>query len=92
MLDAARFFGPHSGFDEPRPGEYWHHTVPLPNGRQMRSNGTPNPDAQRLMWNAFELKSLRGKTVLDVGAADGYFSLASEAVGADNVTALDLNY
>ena len=43
-------------------------------------------------WNAFGITNLEGRTVLDIGAADGYFSLASKAVGADKVTAVDLNY
>ena len=92
MLDAVRFFGPYAGFDEPSPDECWFHTAPLPNGRRMRSNRIENPDAQNLMWKTFEIESLSGKKVLDIGAADGFFSLAAKAMGAEKVTALDLNY
>ena len=35
------------------------------------------------------LPDLRGRTVLDVGAWDGYFSFAAERLGAAHVTALD---
>jgi tRNA (mo5U34)-methyltransferase len=35
------------------------------------------------------LPDLRGRTVLDVGAWDGYFSFAAERLGARSVTALD---
>jgi hypothetical protein len=92
MRNPERFFGPYVGLDEAGSNEVWHHTVPLPNGRRIKSNRIPNPDAQSIMWKAFQIKSLTSKTVLDIGAADGYFSLASKAAGADNVTAVDLNY
>ena len=35
------------------------------------------------------LPDLRGRTVLDIGAWDGYFSFAAERLGARSVTALD---
>jgi tRNA (mo5U34)-methyltransferase len=46
-------------------------------------------------WRQFErllslhLPDLTGKTVLDVGASDGYFSFAAERFGASQVLALD---
>ncbi len=36
-----------------------------------------------------QLPDLRGKTVLDIGAFDGYFSFTAERLGAAKVTALD---
>lgn len=38
---------------------------------------------------ALRLPDLRGRTVLDVGAWDGFFSFAAERLGARHVTALD---
>jgi tRNA (mo5U34)-methyltransferase len=38
---------------------------------------------------ALRLPDLRGKTVLDIGAWDGYFSFAAERLGASRVVALD---
>jgi len=38
---------------------------------------------------ALQLPDLRGKTVLDIGAWDGYFSFAAERLGASRVVALD---
>ena len=46
-------------------------------------------------WHHFEqllalhLPDLTGKTVLDVGARDGYFSFAAERFGASRVLAID---
>jgi tRNA (mo5U34)-methyltransferase len=46
-------------------------------------------------WHRFEmllslhLPDLTGKSVLDIGAADGYFSFAAERMGASRVVALD---
>lgn len=44
------------------------------------------------MWDAMDLGNLSGKTVLDIGAADGWFSIASAASGAAEVTAIDKDY
>jgi SAM-dependent methyltransferase len=56
---------------------------------------SPIPPACVDWWNRFEmflslrLPDLTGKSVLDVGAADGYFSFAAERMGASRVVALD---
>jgi predicted nicotinamide N-methyase len=77
---------------EAGPGECWHHAMPLPDGRRMKSTTMPSAGVQELMWEALQHIDLADKSVLDIGAADGFFSLAAKASGAASVTALDLNY
>jgi tRNA (mo5U34)-methyltransferase len=62
----------------------WWHQIDLPDG-----SVTPGKDrsAEKLAW--LHLPDLKGKTVLDVGAYDGYFSFAAERSGAARVVALD---
>ncbi len=62
----------------------WWHQIELPDG-----SVTPGPDrsAEKLAW--LHLPDLTGKTVLDVGAFDGYFSFAAERLGAARVVAVD---
>jgi tRNA (mo5U34)-methyltransferase len=62
----------------------WRHQIELPDG-----SVTPGPDcsARKLEW--LQLPDLKGKTVLDVGAFDGYFSFAAERLGASRVVAVD---
>lgn len=56
---------------------------------------SPTLPAQVDWWHRFEmllslhLPDLTGKSVLDVGAGDGYFSFAAERMGASRVVALD---
>jgi tRNA (mo5U34)-methyltransferase len=68
----------------PPAGIRWWHQIELPDG-----STTPGQDrsAQKLEW--LQLPNLVGKTVLDVGAYDGYFSFASERLGASRVVAVD---
>jgi tRNA (mo5U34)-methyltransferase len=40
-------------------------------------------------WRLLDLGDLRGRTVLDIGAYDGYFSFRAEQAGAERVVALD---
>jgi tRNA (mo5U34)-methyltransferase len=62
----------------------WWHQIELPDG-----SVTPGADrsAEKLAW--LHLPRLEGKTVLDVGAFDGYFSFAAERLGASRVVAAD---
>jgi tRNA (mo5U34)-methyltransferase len=62
----------------------WWHQIELPDG-----SVTPGPDrsAEKLEW--LHLPDLKGKTVLDVGAYDGFFSFAAERLGASRVLAVD---
>jgi tRNA (mo5U34)-methyltransferase len=65
-------------------GYMWHHQIDL--GRGVI---TPGKDHSALKLRELQLPSLEGKSVLDVGAWDGYFSFAAERLGASRVVALD---
>lgn len=43
----------------------------------------------RTEWDGLQLPSLQGRSVLDIGAWDGWFSFAAEEAGASRVLALD---
>jgi tRNA (mo5U34)-methyltransferase len=62
----------------------WHHQIDLGHGIV-----TPGRDRSASKLQALELPSLAGKSVLDIGAWDGYFSFAAEQLGASRVVALD---
>jgi tRNA (mo5U34)-methyltransferase len=62
----------------------WHHQIDLGDGIV-----TPGRDKSARKLAALELPALAGKSVLDVGAWDGYFSFAAERLGAERVVALD---
>jgi SAM-dependent methyltransferase len=65
--------------------------MPLPDGTRIRgASGDPNRE-QRL-WAAClgsDRDCLAGKRVLDVGANDGFFSIAALLCGADSVNAVN---
>ena len=63
----------------------WFHTIDLGNGIV-----TPGRDEsqRKLGWIGLP-EDLRGRTVLDVGAWDGFFSFEAERRGADRVLAVD---
>ena len=62
----------------------WWHQIELPGGYVV-----PGPDPSEAKLASLHLPSLAGKTVLDVGAWDGYFSFAAERLGAARVLAAD---
>jgi tRNA (mo5U34)-methyltransferase len=62
----------------------WWHQIELPDGTV-----TPGQDRSAEKLAALHLPDLTGKTVLDVGAWDGYFSFAAERMGASRVVAAD---
>ena len=66
---------------------FWWHSIDLGDG--VVSDGKKTADELATEWAALELPDLRGKTVLDIGAWDGYFSFQAEAHGAARVVALD---
>jgi tRNA (mo5U34)-methyltransferase len=70
----------------------WYHEFNFPNGLKARS-GTPDIRSHRKIW-AFVAAQLdrmefQGKTVLDLGCWDGYWSFYAERRGASRVLATD---
>ncbi len=66
---------------------FWWHSIDL-------GDGVVTPGAKSGAWLETEmarlnLGDLSGKSVLDVGAYDGYYSFAAERMGAERVVALD---
>jgi SAM-dependent methyltransferase len=78
-----------------RPGdEFWWHSTPLPTGVRTKSK-QESQENQFLMWDAICGATPDGfgaKSVLDIGAADGFFAIAAAAAGASRVDAIDLAY
>ena len=65
----------------------WCHSFDFGNG--IKTWGLKSESLLRREVLALRLPDLRGKTVLDVGAFDGFFSFEAERRGAAEVTALD---
>ena len=70
----------------------WYHEFDFPGGLKARTE-TPDKDIHRLFWE-FITRNLdkldfEGKTVLDIGCWDGYWSFYSEKRGAKSVLATD---
>jgi tRNA (mo5U34)-methyltransferase len=68
-------------------GCYWWHSIRLPDGSV--TPGEKSPEVLEEEWRDLALPSLSEKTVLDIGAWDGWFSFAAERAGASRVVALD---
>ncbi len=66
---------------------FWYHSIDLFDG--IASSGQKKADELARDWAALGVPDLRGKSVLDVGAWDGYFSFRAEEAGAERVVALD---
>jgi len=66
---------------------FWWHSIDL--GEGVVTPGRKSAELLAAEWEALELPDLRGKTVLDVGAWDGYFAFEAERRGAARVVALD---
>ncbi len=64
----------------------WFHSIDLPGGT---TPGAKTGDQLARELEALSLPDLTGRTVLDVGAWDGYFSFAAEGLGARRVVSLD---
>jgi tRNA (mo5U34)-methyltransferase len=65
-------------------GRTWFHTIDLGNG--VRTPGHKDTAAE---WEYLHLPDLAGRSVLDVGAYDGFFSFEAERRGAARVVASD---
>src|SRR3954471_14482364 len=63
----------------------WHHSIDLGHGITTPGQDRSERKLARLQIPA----SLKGKTVLDVGAWDGFFSFEAERRGASRVLATD---
>ena len=65
---------------------YWYHSIGFDGG--VGSRGTVSHDA---VFPRYGFPSVVGKSVLDIGASDGYFAFALERLGAVRVVAVDVN-
>ena len=68
-------------------GLFWWHSIELPDG--WVTPGEKPPAVQEHQWQTLHLPDLTGRTVVDIGAWDGWFSFRAEAAGAKRVVALD---
>ena len=70
--------------------KHWHHCIDLGSGvfTKQRKEGKFCLKMQNWILQAFP-ESLAGKTVLDIGAWDGFYSFAAEKRGASRVLATD---
>jgi 2-polyprenyl-3-methyl-5-hydroxy-6-metoxy-1,4-benzoquinol methylase len=68
-------------------GADWFHSVPLPDGSRI-AGLHEDRNVQVKLWNCLTA-DVAGKRVLDIGANDGYFSIAASLTGAQQVTALN---
>ena len=66
---------------------FWWHSIDLGGGVVTPGRKTPSILAKELA--NFQLPDLRGRTVLDIGAWDGFYSFHAERLGAKRVVALD---
>ncbi len=65
----------------------WYHTIELASG--IYTPGRAPIGHWEAVLRSLQLPDLRGKSVLDIGAYDGFFSFAAERLGAARVVALD---
>jgi tRNA (mo5U34)-methyltransferase len=66
---------------------FWWHSIDLGDG--VVTQGHKSPELLENEWANARLGDLSGKSVLDLGAWDGWFSFAAERYGASRVVALD---
>ncbi len=64
----------------------WHHSIPMPDGTVTDGDISLQNHRRKA---AVIPDDLAGRTVLDVGAWDGYFSFECERRGAERIVALD---
>ena len=65
----------------------WFHSHDLGSG--VRTVGIKSAETLQREWEVLSLPPLDGKSVLDIGAWDGWFSFRCEEAGAERVVALD---
>ena len=66
---------------------HWHHSIDLGDGVVTPGGKTPYHIYDEL--NRLRLPDMRGKSVIDIGAWDGYYTFHAEHFGATRVVALD---
>lgn len=66
---------------------FWWHSINL--GHGVVTDGFKTVAGLQHELGALHLPDLKGKTVLDIGAYDGFFSFEAERLGAERVVALD---
>src|SRR5579863_1696870 len=70
----------------------WYHDIDFPNGLKARTK-TPDALSHRKLWewmgNELDKIDFAGRTVLDIGCWDGYWSFRAEQQGASRVLASD---
>lgn len=80
--------------DSPNQTRFWWHSMPLPDGNRIKGYHS-DKDLQLKMWQGMQIANnggLTSKRVLDIGANDGFFTLAALMAGAQEVTAIDSNW
>ena len=65
------------------PVDYWWHSIDL--GHEAVTKGFKTPETLRYELESLRLPDLRDKTVLDIGAWDGFFSFEAERRGAKHL-------
>lgn len=68
---------------------FWWHSIDLGEGVVTPGAKFGDLAGMRQDWETLRLPELRGRTVLDVGAWDGFYSFEAERHGAGRVVALD---
>jgi len=66
---------------------FWFHSIDL--GMGVTTPGIKSPEQHKQELASINLPDMHGKTVLDIGAWDGFYSFAAEQRGAARVVALD---
>jgi SAM-dependent methyltransferase len=80
--------------NSPNGSALWWHSLPLPDGNRINGHA-PDKDLQFKVWSAMQIPDeggLDGKRVLDIGANDGFFTLAAVMASARRVTAIDSDW
>src|SRR5713101_3793630 len=66
---------------------FWFHSIEV--GKGVTTPGKKTVEALRDELQSLRLPDMKGKTVLDIGTFDGFYSFEAERRGASSVTALD---
>ncbi len=66
---------------------FWWHSIEV--GQGVTTPGQKTPSQLAVELKTLRLPDLHKKTVLDIGAWDGFYSFTAERLGAEKVTALD---